>query len=197
VFACGISNGAFMSDHLARVAPDRVAGIGLVAGTAGVRAVVDAPAATRPMPVIMFHGDADPIVPYAGGPVGLRRRRRAQRWDGRAAGLPRDPSGVRGVCMGAEQLAADWARVNGAPPMPTVERLVPPGHDLGVVRLTWIGANRLPVVLHRIEGGGHTWPGGPQYLPSTLVGPVASTLDASGILLDHFAAIAEQRGVPR
>jgi polyhydroxybutyrate depolymerase len=200
IFVCGMSNGAFMSDHLARVAPDRVAGIGLVAGTAGVRAVVDAPLSTRPIPVLLFHGDADPIVPYAGGPVGLHRahpRRRAARRVGPTAGLPTDPTDVRGVGMGADQLAADWARVDGCPPMPTVERLTPPTRDLGVVRLTWTSPTGVRVILHRIEGGGHTWPGGPQYLPSTVIGPVATTLDATGILLDHFAAIADQRGAPR
>jgi poly(3-hydroxybutyrate) depolymerase len=32
--------------------------------------------------------------------------------------------------------------------------------------------------------GGHTWPGGPQYLPACLVGPIARDLDATGILLE-------------
>jgi hypothetical protein len=38
--------------------------------------------------------------------------------------------------------------------------------------------------MHRIVGGGHTWPGGPQYAPARLVGPVARHLDATGILLE-------------
>jgi polyhydroxybutyrate depolymerase len=29
-----------------------------------------------------------------------------------------------------------------------------------------------PVVLYRIEGGGHGWPGGPQFLPARVVGPI-------------------------
>ncbi len=98
--------------------------------------------------------------------------------------------------MGAERLAADWARVNGCGPNPSVERLTGPGADLGVVRLAWIGPTGIPVILHRIEGGGHTWPGGPQYLPSTVIGPVASTLDATGILLDSFGAVVARRLPP-
>jgi hypothetical protein len=39
-------------------------------------------------------------------------------------------------------------------------------------------------VLYRIEGGGHTWPGGAPNLSARIVGPVARHLDATGILLD-------------
>ncbi len=41
-----------------------------------------------------------------------------------------------------------------------------------------------PVVLYRIEGGGHGWPGGPQYLSARVIGRVPRHLDASEILLD-------------
>jgi poly(3-hydroxybutyrate) depolymerase len=46
----------------------------------------------------------------------------------------------------------------------------------------------LPLVLYRIEGGGHGWPGGPQYLPARTVGPIPRQLDATQILLDMVAA---------
>ena len=69
---------------------------------------------------------------------------------------------------------------------PTVERLASPGPGLAVARLTWQGPGGPPVVLHRIEGGGHTWPGGPQYLPVRAVGKVAAGLDATGTLLSYF-----------
>jgi poly(3-hydroxybutyrate) depolymerase len=39
-------------------------------------------------------------------------------------------------------------------------------------------------------GGGHTWPGGAQYLPHRLLGPVARDLDATGIILDTFRTAA-------
>ena len=194
VFVCGMSNGAFMSDHLARVAPGRVAGIGLVAGTAGIDAPNRGAPPPAPMPVMMFHGDADPLIAYDGGPVagpGPGGARRAARRANRRAG--RDGGAGRGVCLGAEALAADWARLGGCDPRPLVERLATPGPDLGVVRLTWQGPAGVPVVLHRIEGGGHTWPGGPQYLPARLVGPVATSLDATGILLGYFQWILGRR----
>ena len=147
---------------------------------------------------MMFHGDADPLVPYGGGPItspAPGAQRRAARRTSRAArrGPDGEPTASRGVGMGAEALAADWARIAGCDPRPVVERLASPGPDLGVVRLTWQGPAGVPIVLHRIEGGGHTWPGGPQYLPARLVGPVAHGLDATGILLGYFQWILARR----
>ncbi len=85
--------------------------------------------------------------------------------------------------------ALDWARLAGHDARPAVERLASPGPGLGVARLTWQGTGAAPVVLHRIEGGGHTWPGGPQYLPARAVGKVAAGLDATGILLSYFRSV--------
>jgi polyhydroxybutyrate depolymerase len=182
VFCCGISNGAFMTDRLARSAPDRVAGIGLVAGTCGVDAMAAGHASARPVPVMLFHGTADPLVPYGGGPVGF---------EGRGGRHREGPARLaRGACVGADELALDWARVAGHDARPTVERLEPAAPGIGVVRLTWQGPGGPPVVLHRIEGAGHVWPGGPQYLPARIIGKGAPGLDATGILLGWFQHLA-------
>jgi polyhydroxybutyrate depolymerase len=50
------------------------------------------------------------------------------------------------------------------------------------------------VVLYRVEGGGHTWPGGGQYLPARIIGPVARTLDATGEMLEQFRS--QETGLP-
>jgi polyhydroxybutyrate depolymerase len=41
-------------------------------------------------------------------------------------------------------------------------------------------------VVYTIEGGGHTWPGGPQYLPVFLVGKASHNLDATQVIWDFF-----------
>jgi len=56
-----------------------------------------------------------------------------------------------------------------------------------VTRLTWSAPGCLPVVLYRIEGGGHGWPGGPQFLPVRPIGPIPRHLDATDILLEMVA----------
>lgn len=36
-------------------------------------------------------------------------------------------------------------------------------------------------------GGGHTWPGGNQYLPERIIGKTSMDIDASEIIWDYFA----------
>jgi poly(3-hydroxybutyrate) depolymerase len=55
--------------------------------------------------------------------------------------------------------------------------------ELPVRWLSWTRPGRPPVVLYRIEGGAHGWPGAPQFLPGRLIGRIPSDLDATGILL--------------
>ena len=66
VFATGLSAGAFMATRLACQRADVVAAIAPVAGSLG-SAVPCAP--SRPVSVFATHGVADPVVPYAGGPM--------------------------------------------------------------------------------------------------------------------------------
>lgn len=182
VFAAGISNGALMSEHLARHGLIDLAGIALVAGAATVVSRQAVPSPARPTLVVAFAGTADPLVPYAGGPIGPLGRLVQQRGERQRA------SPGRGLAAPAEDVAADWAAANGCAPLPTVET-EPAGADgLVVTKLIWHAPGRPSVVLYRVEGGGHTWPGGAQYLPPRIVGPVASNLDATGVILDAFRA---------
>lgn len=90
VYAAGMSNGGGMAARLACDASDLVAAIGPVAGAYFFGACSPG----RPVPVIAFHGDADPIVPYEGwGPF-----------------LP-----------GIEDWAGEWAARNGCDGGPTHE----------------------------------------------------------------------------
>ncbi len=44
------------------------------------------------------------------------------------------------------------------------------------------------VILYTIEGGGHAWPGGTQYLPRILIGPVSRDIDATQVIWQFFAS---------
>ena len=48
------------------------------------------------------------------------------------------------------------------------------------------GEQGTEVVVYVIEGGGHTWPGGPQYLPAFLIGKVSHNLDATQAIWGFF-----------
>jgi poly(3-hydroxybutyrate) depolymerase len=64
------------------------------------------------------------------------------------------------------------------------ELAMPSPDDPPVTRKTWMKPGCHPVTLYRIEGGGHGWPGGPQFLPPRMIGPITKHLDATGLLLD-------------
>jgi len=67
VFLVGYSNGAFMAQRLACDVGDRIAGVVSVAGAAPTGEVPCAQ--TTPLSFLEIHGDADPVVHYAGGTV--------------------------------------------------------------------------------------------------------------------------------
>jgi len=74
-----------------------------------------------------------------------------------------------------------------------VDAVAGPSDDLRAERLTWpAGPAGSAPTLYRVVGGGHTWPGGPPYLPERLIGRVARHLDATGLALEfvHGAATA-------
>jgi polyhydroxybutyrate depolymerase len=181
VVLAGISNGAGFAEHVARHGLLPLAGLFLAAGTYREFSRQAQLVPRQRIAVTIMAGTADPMARYEGGPmrapgvVGRILRRRAARH----GDLPSE----RRVAP-VEAVARDWAEGNRIGGEPVAERLAPSPGDPPVTRLTWSAPGRQPVVLYRIEGGGHGWPGGPQYLPARIVGPIPRQLDATEKLLD-------------
>jgi polyhydroxybutyrate depolymerase len=191
VFLAGISQGAWYAEHVARHGLLPVTGLFLVAGTAleYSRRQVPVPQLRASMTLVM--GTGDKASPYRGGRLtrrgvsGMVLRRRAVRH----GELPGED-----VVAGAEQVVADWAAANGIAAggitvtgslaRPVIEELPMSPADLPVTRKIWARPGCHPVTLYRIDGGGHGWPGGPQFMPARLIGPIAQHLDATGLLLE-------------
>jgi polyhydroxybutyrate depolymerase len=117
--------------------------------------------------VLAFQGTADQLMPYQGDIVPTRR----------------------GAVLSAERSMALWAGVNGCT-APTDSLL--PERDRAdgtrVRRASYPGCRRgRPVQLYRIEGGGHTWPGGPAAGAS--VGRVSREVDATALIVQFFSRI--------
>jgi polyhydroxybutyrate depolymerase len=167
VYVAGISNGAMMAARLANEIPHRIAAFGQVAGTVAE----DAPGWWHPdrtVPIIQIHGTADPILPYRGGAVRTR---------------PRAAGPDRGRVLGVEQWVALLAAHNRAAG-PTQTRIEP-----DVTVRTWHGPTpQGDVEAWQVAGGGHTWPGGRQYLPVGIIGTTTATFDATAALWRFFAA---------
>jgi polyhydroxybutyrate depolymerase len=159
VYAMGISNGAMMANRLACERPDRFAAVGLVAGT-GPEKLEDVCAEGEPASVISIHGTVDPLVPYEGG-VG--------RFDS------------VGQVASVDALAEYWTVRDNCTSAPTEADI-----SRTVSARTW-ACPFATVAFFRVDGGGHTWPGGSQYARERLVGSTDSSIDATELIWQFFS----------
>jgi polyhydroxybutyrate depolymerase len=158
VYAAGMSNGALMSYRLACERADRFAAIAPVAALMG-QEVAERCAPARPVSVISFVGTEDPLVPFEGGEM-----------DG------------RGSVLSAAASREKWAELNGCEGGLSVTQEPDAAPEDGTrVRREAHGSCRegSEVVFFVIEGGGHGWPGGQQYLGERLIGRTSRDIDAS------------------
>ena len=158
IYAAGISLGSEFAAIVGCTPADHIAAVG--PGGGGVP-----PAAVPvPLPVIAFHGTADPIVPYRSGGTGA---------------VPARGAGARG---GAEPRLLGPARPMRRPPP-----------DPSGCRAWWSGgpgpgaADGSAVVLYTVLGGGHTWPGSPVTLSAGTFGATTQQIDATGLMLASSA----------
>ncbi|MEP0814825.1 MAG: polyhydroxybutyrate depolymerase [bacterium] len=143
VYACGMSNGGMMAHRLGIELSDVFAGIACVAGSIEF---FDAEP-LYPVSVAIFHGTADALVPYDGGP-------------GPAA--PREIDHLP-----VSQAVRYWVKRNGCNPAPLAEEYGPLVDSPGgapvreVLKETYVGGKSgTEVVLWTVRGGLHAWPGG-------------------------------------
>jgi polyhydroxybutyrate depolymerase len=176
VVLAGLSNGASFAERLARHAQVPAAMIVLVAGSARAASRRTQPRPTSTAAVLVVAGTADRVARYEGGGarglMGMLARRRAGQ-------ILLAATGRESVAV--EAVATDWALANGLPETVAVERLA---GELAVDRLVWTEPDVPPVMVYRVNGGGHGWPGGPQYAPRFLVGAIPRRPDATDLLLD-------------
>ena len=184
LFLTGVSSGASFLERLVRTGVAQPGAIALVCGTARVASTQSTPIVALGTHVLLLAGTADPIAPYEGGLPGGSIGRIALR---RVHATLLDPSGHESVAP--EALAAEWAAANRCGPA-RVEVLENASGTFGVERLTWdrVDGASAPVVLYRIAGAGHGWPGGRQYLPARLIGRIPQRFDANSIVLDFARA---------
>ena len=165
VYATGMSNGSGMSFTLACTLPTRIAAIGMVAAPG----ILEECSPNRPVPTLYMHGTADLVVPFEGGmgifvPVDfLPARERLQFWV--------DHNGCTG-----EPEVVEFEDINTA--------------DSSTVTLElYTNCNEMSeVAFYEIEGGGHTWAGGPPVPPGLeFLGNVNLDINASKEIWNFFS----------
>ncbi len=177
VFVTGCSNGGFMTNRVACELSNKVAGVAIV--------IAGMPTALEPrcrpnaqVSVLIMNGTADPLVPYVGGEVKILGT-------------------SRGVTTSSDQTFQFWLERAGYHGQTSAirENKLP---DIHTTDNSWIGvrsfesSSGVGVSLYTVHGGGHTWPGGRQYLFRSLVGEVNQDIDATQVIWDFFRTHARR-----
>ncbi|MCC7451874.1 MAG: prolyl oligopeptidase family serine peptidase [Anaerolineae bacterium] len=128
IYVNGLSNGGGMTNRLACEMADTFAAFGIVAGAYAPLSNGCHPA--RPVPIMFFHGTADPIVSYMGN--------------------------TRMTLPPVKDWIGEWVARNGC--QAAAEAVEAKGEVSGVRYNGCTGD--ATVIFYTINGGGHTWPGG-------------------------------------
>ncbi len=135
VYSCGMSNGGFFSYTLACEIPDRIAAIASVTG--GMREdVAENCQPNIPTPIMQIHGTADLVVNY---------------------------EGTANVSLPIEDVVNRWIEINGCDNTAVIETPYPDineNDNSTATRFDYATCDDdSEVVLIKIDGGAHTWPG--------------------------------------
>ncbi len=173
VYATGLSNGAMMAYRLAVEAPDVVAAIAPVAGAMALESFEPA----RPVPILHIHSVDDPRALYEGG-----------------LGPPFPFTNSQVQHNPVEAVIDLWVAHNQclAGPQVTAEIAGQPGtqnEGQSATRIVFNScAEGAEVVLWKLTGAGHVWPGGePDYLEQVL-GPSTDIIDANTEMWQFFSS---------
>ncbi len=170
VYVTGVSNGGVMVQRLGCELASKLAAI---APVAGAMEVSEAPscAPASPISVLAIHGTSDWIIPFGG----IARR------------FVADPAMVRQWAMTEKcQAAAQLA-------LPSVATLPDVAADSTEIQVEGYAAcpNDTEVQLYTVFNGGHTWPGGYQYLPEWIIGKTSHNMVATDVIWTFFARHAK------
>lgn len=180
VFVTGISNGGSMTYRAAIELGPRLAAVAVMSASMPAHSLCAAP--SHALPLLLTHGTADKLAPYAGGEVGS--------WLLKG----------RGSDIGVEASVKLWRELDRLQDTPAVS-VVPhrdPGDATRATRYLW-GADprQLQVELLKIDGGGHMPPSVAHRLPWLLAsllgaqnGDVEFTEEAWTFFKDKRAGLA-------
>ena len=174
IFATGISRGGQASYFVACQFPDRIRAIAPVAMP--MPAFMADTCNAQDIGIAVLNGTEDPLVPYDGGQIKVRRKE-------------------RGLVMSTDDTIDFWRQRNGCDEAPSDSAVIDAANDqTRVVHTTWEQCRQAHVILYRIEGGGHTWPAGSQYLPRRRIGRVSEEIDGATEIWAFFSKVAVPPG---
>lgn len=166
VYLVGFSSGGMMAQRFAMEKAEKIAGIAPIASSIPVPQLKKKIYPTVSMPVIMLNGTEDPAFPWQGGKI-------------RFAGIIKV-----GEVNPIEQSIQYWIDANGGQTGETEVSALPETIADGtqVEKITYQTHKGPNVVLYKIYGGGHSWPGAKypmNYLPKFMYGRTSQQLNGS------------------
>jgi polyhydroxybutyrate depolymerase len=169
IFSTGISNGGFFSIYLAYKLSNRILAIAPVCAAIPEN-LEDKFKPDFPVSMMLINGTEDKLVKYDGGAVGFN-------------------DGDRGFSISTDKTISIWIKNNNCSTVPAEESI--PDKNLkdqcSAIKYTYSGGNAgTEVMLIKIKGGGHTWPGRSQYLPKFIVGRVCNDFDGNEMVWEFF-----------
>ncbi len=135
VYSTGMSNGGFMSYHLACNLSNRITAVASVTGSMTI-ANMNACSPNHPTPIMQIHGTADGTVPYLGN----------------------------SFMVAIETLVTNWVNENNCNATPITINVpnISTTDGCTATHYTYTGGtNGATVEFYEVTGGGHTWPGAP------------------------------------
>jgi polyhydroxybutyrate depolymerase len=163
IYVTGMSNGGFMTSRLACELNSRIAAIAVVAASMDEGMSYQP---VKPMPVMYIQGTKDPLVPFKGGLL---------------------KKGAGGSIYSHKEVLKKWAAMDSCNSKPIITRLpIKVDDGTSVIKEEYSNPNGLRVIGYTIVDGGHTWPGGSQYMPKFVIGSVTKNLDACEDIWSFF-----------
>jgi polyhydroxybutyrate depolymerase len=176
IYATGYSDGAFMTSLVACEMSDRIAAFAPVSG-------VQLPSrclAKRHVPILAFHGTADPILYFNGGIGTAVLSHALGNTKGPAPSTKVPPANLEGP--GYPAAVAAWARRDGCGADPVDTKVSP-----HVIRRTYGCPVGVSVEFYIVIGGGHTWPGSVfTEKIAAITGPTTFEINASTTMWSFF-----------
>lgn len=170
IFTAGMSNGGFMSSRLICDRPDIFNGAAIITATLS-KEYFPKCNPSKPVAVLIMNGTDDPLVPYNGGFVKVFKK-------------------TRGEIISTDDLIQFWKEKNAC----TNKEVIKPkdkyddGTSLIIEKYT-VCKTGGSLLLYKIEGGGHTWPGGKQYLGEKLIGKTSKEINACDEIWNFFKTL--------
>ena len=167
VYVAGISNGGFMALRLACELSHKITAVAAVTATMnkylGKTCVLKSPVS-----VLIINGTDDPLVPYNGGHVRVGRKK-------------------RGRILSTEKTIEKFRDLNDCKKNRLKVSFMDSIDDgTKIQKKVYKCGNSVEIGLYQVIGGGHTWPGGPQYLPEKAIGKVSKEFDATELIWEFF-----------